>query len=210
MLYVPVVSSTGKPLMPCHPARARELVRKGRALRRFNRGVFSIKLVDREDGVTQPIAVGIDPGSKKEAFTVKSEVRTFLNIQADAVTWVKDAVETRRNLRRSRRFRKTPCRENRANRARGGLAPSTRARWGWKLRIATWLSRLYPIRSFVVEDVCAVSKQFQGKWNSSFSPLEVGKHWFYDQLAKIARVETKAGWETKEPRDAHGLKKSRN
>lgn len=30
--YVPVVSSSGSPLMPCHPARARELVRKGRAL----------------------------------------------------------------------------------------------------------------------------------------------------------------------------------
>ena len=26
---VPVLSSTGQPLMPCHPARARELVRKG-------------------------------------------------------------------------------------------------------------------------------------------------------------------------------------
>jgi len=72
--------------------------------------VFSIQLVDRQDGVTQPVAVGIDPGSKKEGFTVKSEVRTFLNIQADAVTWVKDAVETRRNLRRSGRMRKTPCR----------------------------------------------------------------------------------------------------
>ena len=109
--------------MPCHPARARELVRKGRALRRFNRGVFYIQLLDRQDGATQPVAVGIDPGSKKEGFTVKSEVRTFLNIQADAVTWVKDAVETRRNLRRSRRFRKTPCRQNRRNRSRGGLAP---------------------------------------------------------------------------------------
>jgi len=172
--------------------------------------VFYIQLLDRQDGVTQSVALGIDPGSKKEAFTVKSEVRTFLNIQADAVTWVKDAVETRRNLRRSRRFRKTPCRENRTNRAQGGLAPSTRARWGWKLRIAIWLSQLYPIRCFVVEDVCAVSKKFQRKWNSSFSPLEVGKSWFYNQLAKIAPVETKRGWETKELRDAHGLKKSRD
>jgi len=172
--------------------------------------VFYIQLLDRQDGVTQPVAVGIDPGSRKEGFTVKSEVRTFLNIQADAVTWVKDAVETRRNLRRSRRMRKTPCRQNRRNRARGGLAPSTRARWGAKLRIATWLSKLYPITGFVVEDVCAVTKKFQRKWNSSFSPLEVGKHWFYEQLAKIAQVETKEGWETKELRDALGLKKSTN
>ena len=66
MLYVPVVSKTGRPLMPCHPARARELVRKGKAVRRFNRGLFYIQLTGREDGDKQPIAVGIDPGSKKE------------------------------------------------------------------------------------------------------------------------------------------------
>jgi hypothetical protein len=88
MYYVPAVGASGKPLMPCHPARARELVRNGKALRRFNRGMFYIRLTEREDGKTQPVAVGIDPGSKKEGITVKSEVHTFLNIQADAVTWV--------------------------------------------------------------------------------------------------------------------------
>ena len=50
MLYVPVVSSNKTPLMPCHPARARELVRKGKALRRFNRGIFYIQLIERENG----------------------------------------------------------------------------------------------------------------------------------------------------------------
>lgn len=74
--------------MPCHPARARELVRKGKAVRRFNRGLFYIQLTGREDGDKQPIAVEIDPGSKKEGITVKSEAHTYLNIQADAVTWV--------------------------------------------------------------------------------------------------------------------------
>jgi hypothetical protein len=96
--------------MPCHPARARELVRKGKAVRRFNQGMFYIQLTERESGDIQPIAIGIDPGSKKEGITIKSEAHTHLNIQADAVTWVRDAVETRREMRRSRRFRKTPCR----------------------------------------------------------------------------------------------------
>jgi len=64
-MFVPVVSSTNKPLMPCHPARARQLVRNGKALRRFNRGLFYIKLTQRSDGATQPIALGIDPGSKE-------------------------------------------------------------------------------------------------------------------------------------------------
>ena len=135
MLYVPVVSSTGKPLMPCHPARARELVRKGRAVRRFDRGMFYIRLLDRVDGDVQSVACGIDPGSKKEGLTVKSEAHTYLNLQADAVTWVKDAIETRRNMRRARRFRKIPCRAPRFNRSRGALPPSTKAMWQWKLRI---------------------------------------------------------------------------
>ena len=208
MLYVPVVGAEGKPLMPCHPARARELVRCGRAARRHNRGLFYIKLVDRTDGATQPVVAGIDPGSKKEGLTVKSEAHTFLNIQADAVTWVKDAVKTRREMRRARRFRKTPCRTNRANRRRGVLPPSTRARWQWKLRLATWLTKLYPISRFVVEDIKAETRG-QRRWDRSFSPLEVGKRWFYAELGRIAPVETKQGWETKALRDSLGLKKTK-
>jgi hypothetical protein len=111
MLYVPVIGGTGKPLMPCHPAWARALIRQGKAVRRFNRGLFYIQMLEREDGEVQPVAVGIDPGSKREGFTIKSEAHTYLNIQADAVTWVKDAIEIRRTLRRARRFRKTPCRK---------------------------------------------------------------------------------------------------
>lgn len=209
MLFVSVVSSSGKPLMPCHPARAREMVRKGRAVRRFNRGLFYIRLLDREDGDAQTIACGMDPGSRREGFTVKSEAHTFLNINADAVTWVSEAVEVRRNMRRGRRFRKTPCRADRMNRHRGCLPPSTRARWGWKLRLASWLSRLYPIDQFVVEDIKAKTKG-QRKWDQAFSPLEVGKKWFYEELGKIAPVRTKQGYETKEMRDALGLKKTKS
>jgi len=208
-IYIPVQDKAGRPLMPCHPARARELVREGRAVRRFSKGLFYIRLLDREEGVTQEVAVGIDPGSKKEGFTVKSEAHTFLNIQADAVTWVKNAVATRRGMRRTRRNRNTPCRQPRFNRARCSLVPSTRARWGWKLRIASWLSKLYPISHFIVEDITARTTG-QRRWDISFSPLEVGKAWFYEELGKLAPVETNRGWETKEMRDAAGLKKSGN
>ncbi|MDD5016076.1 MAG: RRXRR domain-containing protein, partial [Atribacterota bacterium] len=152
-IYVPVISSTNKALMPCHPARARELVRKGKALRRFSHGIFYIKLIQRKDGEAQEIALGIDPGSKREAYTVKSEKHTYLNILSDAVTWVKDAVEIKRNMRRSRRFRKTPCRQNRYNRRIGRIPPSTKSRWNAKLRVIKFLCKLYPINNIVVEDL---------------------------------------------------------
>ena len=210
-MFVPVVSSSGKPLMPCHPARSRELLRSGRAVRRFDRGLFYIRLTDRTDGETQPIAVGIDPGSKKEAFSVKSESHTYLNIQTDAVTWVSWNVKTRREMRRTRRGRKTPYRKCRPNRGvKNRIPPSTRARWGWKLRICGWLSRYYPVTIFAVEDIKAGSRKGQRRWNCSFSPLEVGKNWFYAELGKMAPVRTYQGYEKKALRDHWGLKKTRN
>lgn len=208
MKYVPVLSADGKPLMPCHPARARELVRKGRAVRRFRKGFFYIQLLDRTDGEVQPVACGIDPGSKWEAFSIVGPKHTYLNLHIDAVTHVKENVEKRRMLRRIRRYRKTPNRKPRFNRARVGIPPSTRARWGWKLRITWFLKGLYPISIFVVEDVKAHTKQGKKRWNVSFSPLQIGKQWFYEELRKLSPVVTRSGWETKQFRETFRLHKT--
>lgn len=205
---VPVLSVERKPLMPTTPSRARRWIKEGKATPFYSKGIFCVRLNGETGKQVQEIACGIDPGSKKEGITVKSEAHTFLNIQADAVTWVKDAVEVRRNMRRARRFRNTPCRQPRENRACGCLPPSTKARWQWKLRLATWLSKVYPISCFVVEDIKAKTKG-QRKWDRSFSPLEVGKKWFYGELANLGKVELKQGWETAELRTQAGLKKTK-
>lgn len=206
-LYVPVVSASGRPLMSCHPARARELARRGRALRRFSKGVFYVHLLDRADGACQPVACGIDPGSTREAFTVASASRTYINVDADAVTHVGRAVEVRKQMRRARRYRTAPCRPPRANRGRGGIPPSTRARWGWKLRVVDWFRRLYPISVFVVEDIKAATRG-QRRWDASFSPLEVGKQSFYAELRTRGTLVTRDGWETHALRTALGLPKT--
>jgi hypothetical protein len=206
MLLVPVQSASGTPLMPCHPARARELIRKGKALRRFDRGIFFIRLTERAEGAVQEIAVGIDPGSQKEGITVKSAAHTYFNLQADAVGHVQDAVGDRRQARRSRRRRNTPCRQPRTNRARGGNPPSTLARWQWKLRLLNWLRRFLPIAHVVVEDIRARTTG-RRRWDGRFSPLEVGKQWFYAAVRRLANLATFEGFETKAMRDALGLKK---
>ncbi len=46
------------------------------------------------------------------------------------------------------------------------------------------------------------------RWDQSFSPLEVGKHWFYAELGKLAPVQTKQGYQTKALRERLGLKKT--
>ena len=210
MMFVPVVDYHQQPLMPTTSARARRWIRSGTATPFWTGGVFCVRL-NHEPCARhmQPIAVGIDPGSKKEALVVKSTVHTYLNIQADAVTWVKEAAQTRHQMWRARRFRKTPCRLPRFNRARGSLPPSTKARWQWKLRLCHWLSHLVPMSSFIVEDIKAATKS-KRRWDVWLSPLEVGKHWFYEELGQLAPVGTKQGWETKQLRDNLGLTKSSN
>jgi hypothetical protein len=207
---VPVVSATGKPLMPTTHRRANRLIARGRALRRFDRGLFYIKLIDRTDGYTQPVAIGIDPGSKREAFVVQSNTHTLLNVQTEAVTWVSRVVERRSVARRLRRGRKTPHRPCRLNRLAGKkrLPPSTRARWGLKVRIVRWLARYYPVTAIVIEDIKATTRPSQRRWNKSFSPLEVGKAWCYGELEKIAPVRKMPGYVTKTLREKVGLHKS--
>jgi hypothetical protein len=212
LCFVPVLDKNGKPLMPCHPARARELLDKSRAVVRHLKGVFYIKLLNKKGGETQDICLGIDPGSKREGFTVKSKHHTYINPLADSITWVKDAIKIRREARRRRRFRKTPCRKCKYNRKvrSGWMSPSTKARWGWKLRVSNILKVLYPINSFMVEDIAAETKEGKRKWNASFSPLETGKKWFYEELTKIAPVETKQGYEVATERERLGLIKTNN
>lgn len=208
-MFVPVVDKQGQPLMPTAPARARRWIKSKRATPFWRQGVFCIRLNEEpSDRKHQPVVVGIDPGSKKEGYSVKSQAHTYLNIQTDAVDWVKEAVATRRRMRRTRRAHKTPCRQPRANRARGSLGPSTKARWQWKLRLCRWLVQIIPITGFIVEDIKTQTKG-KRRWDRSFSPLEVGKQWFYQELRHLAPIETRQGWETKQLREALGLKKSK-
>ena len=46
-----------------------------------------------------------------------------------------------------------------------------------------WLRRLFPIAQVVVEDIKAQTKG-KPRWDTAFSPLEVGKQWFYDEVRK--------------------------
>src|SRR6266481_7805052 len=141
-MFVPVFDRKQKPLMPTTPSRARRWITSGKATAFWKGGIFCVRLnVEPSAREVQPIAVGIDPGSKKEGYSVVAAAHTYLNLQADAVDWVKDAAKQRRQMRRARRRRKTPCRQPRANRLRNTkkLPPSTKARWQWKLRLCRWL-----------------------------------------------------------------------
>jgi hypothetical protein len=163
------------------------------------------------DNKFQPVSIGVDPGSKKEGISIVSDKHTILNIQLDAVTWVKAAVEARKNSRRARRQRNRPCRKNKYlnESSKEWLPPSTKARWQSKLNLIKSLKQIFPISICVIEDICAVSKEGQPKWNKSFSPLEVGKSWFYTQLETEGfTVVLKEGFDTANMRKEQNLHKS--
>src|SRR6266568_8199183 len=62
-----VINQNGHPLMPCHPAKARKLLRDGKA-RVIGRCPFTIKLLwDCEEQV-QEVVLGIDKGSHSTGF----------------------------------------------------------------------------------------------------------------------------------------------
>lgn len=131
-MFVPVVDEKHKPLMPTPAARARRWIKSGKATPFWKQGIFCFRLnVEPSDRYIQPIAVGIDPGSKKEGYSVVSAAHTYLNLQANTVDWVTEAVRTRCQMRRTRRGCNTPCRKPHTNRLRNTrkLSPSTKARW---------------------------------------------------------------------------------
>ena len=213
--WVPVLSSTGKPLMPCHPARARQLVKKGKATKRYLKGIFCIQLTERADGYIQPIAIGVDPGSKMNGYCVKSGDHTYLNIQQHAKNGkaVKDKVEGRANARIARRGRKTPCRPPRFNNRgkKNWIPPSTRARWQHIYNTVKLLSRLYPITHVAIEDVATELKKGDKRRNSNFSPIMAGKNWLYGKIMDDGyELKKLTGRTTFGLRNAAGLYKDPN
>ncbi|WP_287586010.1 RRXRR domain-containing protein [Candidatus Borrarchaeum sp.] len=212
---VPVISKNGTPLMPCTSSKARKLLAQNKATKKRNKlGLFYIQLhFDPKLPVTQPLAIGVDPGTKFEGFSVVGNVETVVNIMSEAVTWVKKKVAQRRNARRTRRKRKTRRRKCKKNRLKNQtrIPPSTKARWDAKLRIITQLCTIIPIKYAVVEDIKAVTKNYQKRWNTNFSPLEVGKLYFYTELQKLKLTVILAqGNETKKLRELLGLKKKKS
>ena len=211
-MRIPVVDQRGVPLMPCTPPKARLLMKEGKARPKRNKlGLFSIQLTYTQEPDNQSLVIGVDPGSSFEGYSVVGTQDTVLNLMVEAPTHVKDTVATRRTMRRARRHRKwrRPCRStNRLNRKKR-IPPSTRSRWEAKARVVKHLQTILPLTCAVVEDVQATTKKGK-KWNMAFSPVQMGKNHLYHLLYEMGlQVETREGWQTKDPRDFYGLTKTK-
>lgn len=141
-----VLDKNRQPLDPCHPARARELLKSGRAAV-YRRYPFTIILNDRtvEDSETYPHRLKIDPGSKTTGFAVVNESTGRVVFAAELThrgQQIRDNLFSRRALRRGRRNRHTryrPKRFDNRRRPKEWLPPSLESRVD---NVMTWVVRI--------------------------------------------------------------------
>ena len=147
-----VLSKTEKPLMPTTPARARKMLRDGKATV-VQRTPFTIKLTVQTKEYTQPVTLGIDAGSKTigvSAGTEKEELYSSeITLRDDIVELLSEKRQYRRIRRNRLRYRK-PRFLNR-KKDNGWLAPSIQHKIDSHLKIVESVHKILPISKIIVE-----------------------------------------------------------
>ena len=153
-----VLAKNKKPLMPCSEKRARLLLERGRA-RVHKMYPFTIRLVDRREGDTQPLVLKIDPGSKQTGVAIVREAEATANVIAlveikHRGAAISKALKQRAGFRRRRRSAnlryRAPRFDNR-RRTEGCLPPSLQHRVDTVQATVARLCNLAPIASVVQE-----------------------------------------------------------
>ena len=206
---IPVVSKDGKPLMPCKPSKARKLLEQNKAVPKWSKlGLFYIQLLIEVKSVynnNQSLVLASDPGSKFDGFALGCKY-IQLRMMAVLPSGVHKKMETRRNLRRAKRFRNTrrrPCRPR--SQGPDWIAPSQLAKVQFRLAIIKELCKLFPVTHFIVEDVRF--DHYNKRYGKYFSTVEIGKTVYYAELRKLGILVLVEGWQTKLWRENTGLKK---
>ena len=210
---VPVVSADDTPLMPCKPSKARKLLERGLAEKRWNKlGQFYLQLKfqpESELNANQQLCLAVDPGSKWDGVAVVSEKSVLTCGMLVLPSKVAEKLKQRREMRRARRYRKMPRRAKRFDNRRqrdGWIAPSQKAKVDFRTKIVDELCRLYPVTRFAVEDVRF--NHYRKRWGKYFSTVEIGKAEFYRHLRMLGELTLYSGVETAALREWFGLQKN--
>ncbi len=184
-----VLDKHKKPLMPCTEKRAGQLLERGRAVvhKVFP---FTIRLKDRaaEESGLQPLRLKLDPGAKVTGFAVLREDEAVFLGEIRHKPGIKDKLDTRRALRRSRRSRKKRYRKPgyNNNREEGWLPPSLEARVDQTMSAVAKLLGLLPITAISTEHVKFDTQLMQ---NPEISGLEYQQGELYGYEVKEYLLE---------------------
>lgn len=154
MPVVFVVDKNGVPLMPTCSPKARKLLKVGRA-KIFKRRPFTIQLLDRDGGDTQPVEYCCDTGYQHMGVSIKSEKQEFVAIQFDLLQGETERLRDRATYRRQRRnrlrYRKVRFNNRKNQISKDGFPPSIRNRRDTHIRIFQSYAAVCPITSATFE-----------------------------------------------------------
>ena len=154
MVYV--LDIDGNPLMPTERhGKVRRLLKEGKA-KVVKRCPFTIQLLYDSTRYTQEINLGIDAGSKHIGVSATTKEKELYAANVELRNDIVDLISTRREMRKTRRNRKTRYREARFNnrvstKKTGWLAPSIKQKIQTHLTVISNIYKILPVASLIVE-----------------------------------------------------------
>lgn len=174
--YVFVQNTHGEPLMPCSPRKARLLLKAGKA-RVVMRTPFTIRLLYGSAGYKQPVTLGVDAGSRHVGMSASIGRHELYAAEMQPRNDVVDLLSTRREHRRSNRYRKTRYRgprfDNRhKTKQPGWLAPSVEVKIQEHVTAIKNVMRILPVTLVRVETAEFDTQRLKAMINGT--PLPAG------------------------------------
>ena len=155
-MFVYVLNSSGQPLMPTQRCgKVRRMLKSKRAII-VNYDPFVIQLTYETTNYVQEVTLGVDTGSIHLGLSATTEKRELYSSETDFRSKkVKQNLDSRRKARRTRRsrLRYRPARFNNRvkSKKKGWLAPSMQHRIDSHLRVIDNVSRILPIKKYIIE-----------------------------------------------------------
>ena len=152
MVYV--LNIQGKPLMPCKKAKARKLLKQGKA-KVIKKEPFTIQLIFECENQVQEVTLGVDAGSKAIGLSVTTDKDELFSAEVELRNDIVDLLSTRRQNRRTRRNRLRHRKPRFLNRVgsknKGWLAPSIENKINTHLKVISKIYEILPISKTIVE-----------------------------------------------------------
>ena len=155
-MLVYVINDNGQPLMPTQRCgKVRRLLKEGKA-KVIKRCPFTVQLLYHAEENIQNITLGVDAGSKIIGVSATTECTVLYEAEVTVRNDIVELLSTRRELRRSRRNRKTRYRKARCDnrihsKKPGWLAPSVNAKIESHISVVKNVCKNLPINKIIVE-----------------------------------------------------------
>jgi 5-methylcytosine-specific restriction endonuclease McrA len=152
-MFVYIINCHGHPLMPCHPRKARLLLKGGKA-KVAKMVPFTLQLLSGSSGYKQEVSLGVDAGTKHMGVSASTEQTVLFEAEVQPRTDIQELLATRRQFRRARRSRKTrkrPARFLNRRTPAGWLAPSVQHKVEAHLKTIRLIHKLLPVSKTTIE-----------------------------------------------------------